>query len=91
LYLEAVEDISECTPQLLLLYCCCAVPALLHTANATCCHVHDISATLTVYKLTANIEVADVEQQVQDYIRQEVRLEAGICQLHRQRSVRAAI
>jgi hypothetical protein len=29
---------------------------------------------LAVYKLTSNTDVADVEQQVQDYIRQEVRL-----------------
>lgn len=33
----------------------------------------DLPALLTVYKLASNIDVADVEQQVQDYIRQEVR------------------
>jgi len=27
-----------------------------------------------VYKLTYNIDVAEIEQQVQDYIRQEVRV-----------------
>jgi hypothetical protein len=35
------------------------------------------SRTHAVYKLSNNIEVAEVEQQIQDYIRQEV------CGLHR--------
>jgi hypothetical protein len=61
-----------------LLCCCCLAPYNQHDVLPPSCHV---SATLTVYKLTANIEVADVEQQVQDYIRQEVRVEAGVCQL----------
>jgi hypothetical protein len=74
---------------------CTAVllPVLLHTINATitAACVPCICHAPTVYKLTANIEVADVEQQVQDYIRQEVRIEAGACQLCRRRSVHAVI
>lgn len=43
------------------------------------CHPLHWPAVLAVYKLTSNIDVADVEQQVEDYTRQEVRhqLSAG--------------
>ena len=58
-YLEAVEDISEYN---------CSHRCRSHANGRQQC----IFLTLyAVYKLTYNVDVAEVEQQVQDYIRQQ--------------------